>query len=382
MTNNSEKAGAVANALIIGAGPGGLAAATALRQAGVEVDVAESRPDRSVLSSELMLTSPNLRALDQLGVARSLLPRGVPYPQCEIHSADNTLLEVVDIHKVTDDDMPACLGVTRRTLHDGLYEAAEAAGATIHHGTDLTSLEQADGYVEANFESGPSGRYELVVGADGGRSQVRHLVFDAREPAYVGQCAWRARVRRQGDAGLRLWYGQDAMNVYVPVDDETAFYCSLTTHESPPRLDREQFAELLLEELDEFENGLVEQVKGELNSDTHIHFAPLRYMVMPDPWYRGRVLMIGDAAHTTTPHVGYGAGLAIEDGLVLGEEVAAQEWLEIALENFMKRRYERCRKVVEAGAQLSRWQQDPEDKHSAQQAEVLDDIWLMLAEPV
>ncbi|HEY5331900.1 MAG TPA: FAD-dependent monooxygenase [Solirubrobacterales bacterium] len=382
MTESSKQVGAVANALIIGAGPGGLAAAIALRQAGVEVDVAESTPDRSVLSSELMLTSPNLRTLDKLGVARSLLPRGVPYPQCEIHAADNTLLEVVDIHKVTEDDMPACLGLTRRTLHDGLYEGAVAAGATIHHGTDLTSLEQAEGHVEANFETGPSGHYELVVGADGGRSQVRQLVFDAPEPAYVGQCAWRARVRRQGDAGLKLWYGQNAMNVYVPVDEDTAFYCSLANYESPPRLDRDRFAELLLEELDEFENGPVEQVKGELNADTHIHFAPLRYMVMPDPWYRGRVLLIGDAAHTTTPHVGYGAGLAIEDGLVIGEEVAAQESLETALETFMQRRYERCRKVVEAGAQLSRWQQDLVDKHSAQQAEVLDDIWLMLAEPV
>jgi len=71
---------AVADALVIGAGPGGLSAAIALRQAGVEVEVAEVTPDRSVLSSEIVLVSPNLRALDTLGVAERLVPRGVPMP--------------------------------------------------------------------------------------------------------------------------------------------------------------------------------------------------------------------------------------------------------------------------------------------------------------
>jgi 2-polyprenyl-6-methoxyphenol hydroxylase-like FAD-dependent oxidoreductase len=371
----------VADALVIGAGPGGLAAAIALRQAGVEVEVAEVTPDRSVLSSEIVLVSPNLRALDKLEVADRLVPRGVPMPSMGIRAADDTLVSVVEINKVTREELPASLGVFRRTLHDGLYERALELGVTIHHGTELRSLEQDDGHVEAVFGSGPSGRYGLVVGADGARSQVRGLVFDVPDPVYVGQCAWRARMDRHSDAVHDLWHGEGALGGYISVSADTAFLFCVAAYDTPPRLDPKDFARLMRQDLDQFDNGLIGSTREELTEETAIHFAPLRWAVTPDPWYRGGVLLIGDAAHATTPHVGYGAGLAVEDGVVLGEEIGAADSLEAALANFMERRYERCRRVVEGGAQLSRWQQDPDDRHSVEQGQLIDELWSMLDEP-
>jgi 2-polyprenyl-6-methoxyphenol hydroxylase-like FAD-dependent oxidoreductase len=374
---------AVADALIIGAGPGGLSAAIALRQAGVEVEVAEVTPDRSaVLSSELILGSPNLRTLDRLGVVDGLVSSGVPIPHVEIHAADDTLVAEVAINKVTREELPPGLGIFRRALHDGLYERALELGANIHFSSDLRYLRQEDDHVEAVFGNGPSGRYELAVGADGSRSQVRGLVFDAPGPAYVGQCVWRARMPREGEAEHALWHGEGAMGGYMPVSADSSFLFCLTTYDTPPRLDPKDFARLMRQDLGQFDNGLIGRMREDLTEETLIHFAQLKWAVTPDPWYRGGVLLIGDAAHATTPHVGYGAGLAIEDGVVLGEEIGAAESLETALANFMERRYERCRRVVEGGAQLSRWQQDPDDRHSVEQSELLDELWSMLDEPI
>jgi 2-polyprenyl-6-methoxyphenol hydroxylase-like FAD-dependent oxidoreductase len=80
---------------------------------------------------------------------------------------------------------------------------------------------------------------------------------------------------------------------------------------------------------------------------------------MPSPWHRGRVLLIGDAVHTTTPHMAAGAGIAVEDSVVLAALLAAGGTVPAVLEAFMARRYERCRLVVENSFQLGEWEKTP-----------------------
>jgi len=106
----------------------------------------------------------------------------------------------------------------------------------------------------------------------------------------------------------------------------------------------------------------------------------MMWSVLPKPWNRGHALLIGDAAHATTPHIGYGAGLAIEDGVVLGQELAGTDDAREALARFSERRFERCRMVVEGGVQISRWQQS-DDSFDADQGRITNEIWAALAEP-
>jgi len=87
----------------------------------------------------------------------------------------------------------------------------------------------------------------------------------------------------------------------------------------------------------------------------------LYWLLMPPPWYRGRVLLIGDAAHATTPQLAMGGAIALEDGIVLGEVLAAEGDLDTALEKFMDRRHERCRMVVQNSVQLSEWEKNAAD---------------------
>ena len=78
---------------------------------------------------------------------------------------------------------------------------------------------------------------------------------------------------------------------------------------------------------------------------------------MPAPWYKNRVVLIGDAVHATIPQLGQGAGLAIEDAVVLDELFGSDDPLPTVLENFMKRRYDRCKMVVDASNTLGEWEQ-------------------------
>ena len=100
--------------------------------------------------------------------------------------------------------------------------------------------------------------------------------------------------------------------------------------------------------------GFVPQIRATVRTDNahSVNYRPLEVLLHPAPWHRGHVVLIGDAAHATTPHLASGAGMAIEDGIVLAEELVTQPTLEQALQNFMARRFERCRLVVESSVRL------------------------------
>jgi 2-polyprenyl-6-methoxyphenol hydroxylase-like FAD-dependent oxidoreductase len=97
---------------------------------------------------------------------------------------------------------------------------------------------------------------------------------------------------------------------------------------------------------------LVEQI----NDDDAVVYKPLESLFLDGPWWTGRAVLIGDAAHTTTPHLGQGAGMAVEDALVLAEELAQGSDIPAALGRFQDRRFERCRYIVEASRAICRAQ--------------------------
>jgi 2-polyprenyl-6-methoxyphenol hydroxylase-like FAD-dependent oxidoreductase len=126
--------------------------------------------------------------------------------------------------------------------------------------------------------------------------------------------------------------------------------------------------------------GEVAVQREHITDPEQVVYRPVDNIIMPAPWHRGRTLLIGDAAHGTSPHAGQGAAQAIEDGVVLGEEVASGKSAADVLDAFMARRYERCRQVVELSGAIGAWEQHPDP--TVDPGEIRNQIMALCAAPV
>jgi len=165
------------------------------------------------------------------------------------------------------------------------------------------------------------------------------------------------------------------------VSDESQYVFCVVNAPDPERLPEDRFPELLREVLAEY-GGVIGDVREQIRDRGQIYYSGLVSLILPSPWHRGRALLIGDAAHTCTPHLAYGAGIAVEDGVVLGEVLSTYDGLPAALEEFMRRRYERCRMVVENSRQLGRWERKAAPETGRLSAELTERSWAALAEPI
>jgi 2-polyprenyl-6-methoxyphenol hydroxylase-like FAD-dependent oxidoreductase len=225
-----------------------------------------------------------------------------------------------------------------------LGDAAIAAGAEIRLGVTATKIDDDGAQVRVRFSDDGETDYDLVIGADGVHSQTRAVLFpNAAGPLFTGQSVWRYNLPRP--AGL------DALHVYngpigaglVPISN-TLMYLYLTTPErGNPRYPQAGIAAVMRGKVP----PALAALAGQITDDEAVVYRPLETVLLEDPWHKGRVVLLGDAVHATTPHLGQGAGLAIEDSLVLAEELARHDTPEAAFIAYRDRRIERCRTIVE-----------------------------------
>lgn len=365
-----------ATALVVGAGPGGLSAAIALTQAGLDVEVVEARTDLRTRGSELMLAGGLLRALRTLGAARGCAERGWPVHETQLFGADGGLLAALPLPRLAGDDLPPAVGITRPWLHAAMADAAEAAGIRLRAGVAVTAIAQdADG-VDVTLDDGGRERHDLVVAADGGRSPLRGMLCLDEPPARpTGQSVWRARApRTMADDALGIWFGPRSKAGALPIAADAMYLFLVVNHTE--HIPRAQRPALLQEALADF-GGAVAEARPHLTDPDDIYLGALESSLMRPPWHRGRVVFVGDAAHATTPHLAYGAGIAVEDGLVLARSLAGAADLQTGLDAYVARRWERCRMVVENCVQLGEWEQHPEA--DADPAALIDASWRELA---
>jgi 2-polyprenyl-6-methoxyphenol hydroxylase-like FAD-dependent oxidoreductase len=220
-----------------------------------------------------------------------------------------------------------------------------------------------------------------VVGADGVHSPLRALLFpDAPKPEFTGQGCWRAVVPRPAaiDCG-HVYVGGPVKAGITPVSRDEMYLFLLQHVPGNPRIPEADWPELLAEQLRRF-GGALGAMRDCLDASARINYRPLEKLLLPPPWHKGRAVLIGDAAHATTPHLASGAGLAVEDALVLGELLSSEPALEDALQSFVARRYERCRMVVENSVRLG--ELEMQRAPAQEQAELQRTSMMALAEPI
>lgn len=382
-SSTDPTAPAVASALVVGAGPAGLAAATSLRRHGVpRVDVVEVHPTREVLGSELSVASAMLRVLDRIGAAETVIDAGVGMDAASIFAPDGSVAMTVPFPTVSRPEFPAIVGISRSALHGALWEVAEQTGVEISLGTTIDAILDADAGT-VRLSDGTEAQYDLVVGADGTHSRVRELIFPGAEgPHYTGQMVLRARVPRTTGPMLGVFNSPTTTAGMLTVDDESSYVFVLVNSAEPQRLPPEELPALFREKIAGFGGPMADigEVEG---AKEVIHFRPLMPYVHDGPWSVGRVVLIGDAAHTTTPHIAYGAGLAVEDGVILGERIAAgaDAGADVAsvLARFGAERAARCIPIVDYALEIQRCQLDR--SQGGDEMGLMRDAQLAIAQP-
>ncbi|MFT4306254.1 MAG: FAD-dependent monooxygenase [Microbacterium sp.] len=349
----------VGTVLVVGAGPGGLAAAIALARCGVAVQVVEIEPGPTAAGVAVNVQNSPLRALATLGVIEDIVRCG--HSTATVHLLDADGVPVAPPLRPTPlvPGYPGSVEVRRTDMARILEAAALRAGAEIRYGTSVTVLEDDGDRVRATFTHGGRGDYDLVIGADGIHSHVRDLVFGPQDARlrYSGQCIWRAEAERGDVDELMMLSGPAGKLGLLPLTGERMYVYLLKDFASPPPRDRLGDVDAALRAALSGFRGPALGVADRLAPGAD--FRALHSLMMPAPWFRGRVVLIGDAAHATTPHLAYGLGLAVEDGLVLTESLEGADDPDAALRGFMRRRYDRCRLVVENSRRLSEWEQRP-----------------------
>jgi 2-polyprenyl-6-methoxyphenol hydroxylase-like FAD-dependent oxidoreductase len=337
--------------LIVGAGIGGLTSAVALRKKGFEVELIEKDPEWKVYGVGIIQQANVVRAMAQLGLLEGYLGSSFGFDFVEVYAPNGERVARVPVEKL-DERYPANVGVSRRTLHEFLGKSAKEAGAKVRLGVVATALDEDGDGVTATFSDGTSSRYDIVVGADGVYSATRKQIFpDVPGPQFVGQSVWRYNFRKPADLDcLRSYEGRIGTGL-VPLS-ETLMYMFVTTPEpGNPRYPRRGLAAAMRSKLAEAPPGIRELVP-QITEDAEVVYKPLERIFLEGPWHKGRVVLIGDAVHTTTPHLGQGAGMAIEDSVVLAEELARAGTPEEAFMGFRERRFERCKYIVETSASI------------------------------
>lgn len=344
--------GAVHKVLIVGGGSAGMSLAICLRREGMEVDLIDRDPHWRPIGAGLSFNGASLKAFKRVGVLERIAAEGHLHEGLELRTLDGAL-----IHKSSvppdPSGVPAGGGILRPVLHQILSDTTLGLGARVRLGVAVESLRDDGSSVFVRSTDGEESQYDLVVGADGLHSQVRQIILpEAPSPAFTGQGCWRAVFARP--AGL------DCVQMYMdshhkaglnPVSRDEMYMFLLEHVPDNPRMPEAHWTELLAERLAPF-GGLWRELRETLDGSSRINYRPLEKLLLPAPWYRGRVILIGDAAHATTPHAAYGCGLAVEDAIVLAEELARAGALNGALSRFMERRFERCEAVVEGSARL------------------------------
>lgn len=300
--------------LVVGAGVSGIVLATALKRAGVRADIIEIHPQWDVLGVGISVQGPALRALKSIGLLERCIQSGFGYSQVVNCDQNGKVKGIIDLTRLNGPQYPSCIGIMRPALHQILADAMSEARVSVRFGLTVKSIKQAQSNVDVEFSNGTQDTYDLVVGADGANSSVRQALFGpGYEPKYNGQAVWRAMVPRPPEVNARhAYYGPRHKAGFNPVSKQEMYIYLVQNVGGNPRLEPERWPAVMRELLADFA-GHIGEVRECITNPERIVYRPVGSLLLPPPWYVGRVLVIGDAAHTATPQLASGATIAIED---------------------------------------------------------------------
>ncbi|WP_046728861.1 FAD-dependent oxidoreductase [Streptomyces humi] len=348
--------------LVVGGGTSGNALTVLLRRAGIPVDLVEASPDwKASAGSGITLQGNALRVLREVGVLEDIEKDGFAANGVAVLAPDGTVIHAHEELRTGGDRLPAHIGMQRPRLQQHLIARVRASGADVRLGTTATAFEQDERGVDVTFSDGTSRRYDLVVGADGLNSATRRMIGVTDEPEHVGMGIWRAPAPRPAgvDRTEMIYGGRCFIAGYCPTSEDTVYTYLVEPARDRATIDPASYADEM-RTLSEGYGGAWQELREAFTDPTVVNYTWFDRHLVEGPWHRGRVVLVGDAAHACPPTFAQGAAMSLEDVLVLAELLTGlADWdagsLDGALTGYHARRLPRVRLVVDASCRLTDW---------------------------
>lgn len=347
----------IKSALIIGAGIAGCSTAITLASRGIAVTLVDKQTEWRFQSSGIFVYSNGLAALREVGVLDEILASGFGIEDGKNIYLDHGGEPIVDVfYPSIGGKVPPILGIKRAEIHRILAARLEALNVGIRLGTTLAELSTGSATEPARvvLSDGSSGEYDLVIGADGVRSQVRSLLYPEIQPRNTGFGVWRSVHDRPADMDVKvMMMGVGKRLGIMPISDDKLYIFGTIPEPTQHWYPREEWPVVMREKFAEFQ-GPVRRFLDEVSDTTEVLYTVVEEVAAPLPWHQGRTLLIGDAAHASTPFMGQGGAMAVEDAVVLGRMVAQENAGDVPglLQRFGEKRYPMCRFVQDASRQV------------------------------
>ncbi|WP_370665335.1 FAD-dependent oxidoreductase [Streptomyces sp. IBSBF 2507] len=347
--------------LVIGGGAAGNAVTILLRRAGLTVDLIEAEDDwNATAGSGITLQGNALRVLRELGVWEQVEASGFGFGSVGITAPDGTVLHAQDDLRTGGDDLPATVGMRRPRLQQILIDAVRAGGATVRLGTTAEILDQDTDGVSVRLSDGSEHRYDLVVAADGLGSRTRAAIGITDKPEPTGMAIWRiAAPRPAGVVRTDLAYGGPAYIAgYCPTSETTLYAYVVEANRDRASIPPKSYADEM-RRLASAYGGHWPEITEHITDPAKVNYTWFDRLLVEGSWHRGRVVLVGDAAHCCPPTLAQGAALSLEDASVLAQMLTGTDaWDDVLFQAYHERRIARVRPVVEASVQIGQWQLD------------------------
>ena len=357
----------VSKVLVVGGGITGSVLSLALAQRGVHVDLVEISPVWHGVGHGITLQGNALRAFERIGVLDEVLARGVPFDRMRLLRADGGLLVEAPTPRTGGPHLPATLGALRSDLQTVLCDRIYSAGVNVLLGQSVNALAQDAHRAYVEFSDRSTGTYDLVVGADGVRSTMRAMLGIATRPQPTGMSIWRVVADRPAEMDCaEVYYGGPRYKAgYSPISKDQCYAYildqdgTLADFGGGDGPGAKPSWELMYERSAGY-GGTWGRIRDSIGPESKVSHTRIEWLLVEDPWYRGRAIVVGDAAHACPPLIAQGAAMCAEDAVVLADLVTGSAGLEQALPAFMARRRPRVDIVVRNSMKLVRYEMDLE----------------------
>jgi len=335
--------------LVVGGGVAGLTTAAALHRRGFTVELVERQQSWHAPGAGFLVHANGMRMLRSLDLAAGVENAGAIIRRWQFCNEQGDVLSETDLESLWGDAGP-CVGIERAKLQRALLPGVGNVRCRL--ATSVTSLEQDDRRVSVTFSDRSTGDYDLVVGADGIRSTIRALTLTSAAPADLSAMNWRsiAPIRPASLSALQLYLGDGCVFGLVPMGAGRTYGFAYVVQ---PR-----FHDPLEGRLERLRNRFatfgprVQEYLASLEHDDQVICSVMEWWKF-EKSYTGRAVLVGDAAHASSPMMGQGGCMAMEDACALANELCAAATIEIALASYVRRRTPRVKWVQQQSMALA-----------------------------